>query len=280
VDLILTIIAIVAGIIATGCLIWGIRENEGAGLAWGIVLILVSLLLCVFSFTATIEAGHVGVLKLFGKVYSEPLTEGLHLKNPFKNVKEISIKMNRWSLGGKSASLSTHPEGFDVITHANLVYKISARSAPYIHQNFYDDYHVTIISPAWRTACFKAVANYEPFDLISAENRPEINQVYSDYFYQCLDSILTDYDSLSIDDFTVSVLINAIDLPPAIVAGATDALAATERGRAVKNYNEEANEGLTDKILKLHEIDMQREAVKSGKATIVIGSNVPIVVGK
>src|SRR5260370_14977373 len=54
--------------------------------------ILVLAIILLTSSTTSIPTGNVGVLTLFGKVTGETLPEGIHLVNPLKSVRNISIQ--------------------------------------------------------------------------------------------------------------------------------------------------------------------------------------------
>ena len=55
------------------------------------------------SYTA-VDAGHVGVVKLFGAVADEVLEEGFHLKNPFTFVTQVDSRLGRVIMNNAASS--------------------------------------------------------------------------------------------------------------------------------------------------------------------------------
>src|SRR6266478_3516880 len=56
------------------------------------IVVVVLLLILLFSSTTSIPTGNVGVLTLFGRVTGDVLGEGIHLINPLKAVKKLSVQ--------------------------------------------------------------------------------------------------------------------------------------------------------------------------------------------
>merc|ERR1712226_1397186 len=79
--------------------------NCGILIVIGGVLLLLTTILLTMSAT-TVEAGHIGVVKAFGKIKDEGLTPGLHWVNPITDsVTEIDTRIN--SLSYSSGTFSS-----------------------------------------------------------------------------------------------------------------------------------------------------------------------------
>lgn len=65
----------------------------------GIAVFVVFLVLSFFAQTLTvIDAGEIGLQVLFGKVLAKPMTEGLHVKNPFAKIVTYSIRLQEYTM--------------------------------------------------------------------------------------------------------------------------------------------------------------------------------------
>lgn len=93
------------GLIILGISIFGLKAPVGIG-KYRKSLITVGLLISFIGFlTATIrqvDAGHVGVQILFGKVQPKVLYEGLNFVNPFIEIKEMSIQTQSYTMSGST----------------------------------------------------------------------------------------------------------------------------------------------------------------------------------
>src|SRR5688500_18454086 len=63
----------------------------------GVLLILIGILT---SCIVQVEAGHVGVKKLFGKVQNEVLHSGLHFINPLMEVEKMDVRTQNYTMSG------------------------------------------------------------------------------------------------------------------------------------------------------------------------------------
>ena len=81
------------------------RVLRGILPALGVVLIILGLVGASFR---VVPGGNVGVQVLFGRIIDQPLTEGLNLINPFKQVQLMSVRTRSPNVQGmKRTALST-----------------------------------------------------------------------------------------------------------------------------------------------------------------------------
>ncbi len=146
----------------------------------GTILIVVGVLFIAISGIRIVEAGNVGVEKLFGKVTLKPLTEGIHLINPLKVVVPMSIRTEAYTMS------STHDEGqvkgddsIKVLTSDGLTvtldvtvwFRVDPAEAPRIYRELGENYISKIIRPTVRTALRDAAAKHTSSAIYSAEKR-------------------------------------------------------------------------------------------------------------
>lgn len=87
----------------------------------GVILILLGGL---FASIVQIDAGHIGVQKLFGKVQNRVLSSGLHLINPLVEIVEMDIRTMNYTMSstrdegnraGDDAIITLSADGLEVI---------------------------------------------------------------------------------------------------------------------------------------------------------------------
>ncbi|MBD0366952.1 MAG: prohibitin family protein, partial [Flavisolibacter sp.] len=101
----------------------------------GIVLILLGI---ITSSLVQIDAGHVGVKKLFGNIHNDILTSGLHLVNPLYEVNEMDIKTQNYTMSGvhdegqkmgDDAVRALTADGLEVVIDVTILYRLAPSDA-------------------------------------------------------------------------------------------------------------------------------------------------------
>lgn len=151
-------------------------SSRGSGSA----LIVVGILFIAISGIRIVEAGNVGVEKLFGKVTLKPLNEGIHIINPLKVVVPMSIRTEAYTMssvhdegqvkGDDSIKVLTS-DGLTVTLDVTVWYKIEPDEAPRIYRELGEGYISKIIRPTVRTALRDAAAKHTSSAIYSAEKR-------------------------------------------------------------------------------------------------------------
>ncbi|AGG57974.1 hypothetical protein VPBG_00202 [Vibrio phage helene 12B3] len=108
-------------------------KGFGLGKIAGIVTgILISAVLMLNSYT-TVQAGHVKVQSLFGKVVDSPLTEGLHIVNPLKSFDTISVRNDKYEVN--ALNIPTQ-DRFNSTGNVTVLYRIDGSMGNFIKQNY------------------------------------------------------------------------------------------------------------------------------------------------
>lgn len=147
----------------------------------GLVFILIGILM---SSIIQIEAGHVGVKKLFGKVQTDVLGSGLHFINPLLKVEKMDIKTQNYTMSGvhdegaKAADDAIRVltlDGLEVIIDLTVLYRVLPIDAPRLVRETGLDYTDKIVRPLTRTRIRDNAVYYEAVALYSSK-RDEFQQ--------------------------------------------------------------------------------------------------------
>lgn len=111
-------------------------------------VVVVVLIILFFSSVTTIRTGHVGVLSLFGRVETGVvLHEGIHLVNPLKSVREVSVQTQQIK---ETASVPSS-EGLVVGLDTSLIFRLNPNKAAEVIQTIQQPYEETLVEPTLRS---------------------------------------------------------------------------------------------------------------------------------
>ena len=110
----------------------------------GAILVLILL----FASTTSIPTGNVGVLTLFGRVTGDVLGEGIHLINPLKAVKKLSVQTQSIK---ESANVPSN-EGLILALDTSLLFRLDRSKAAQVFQTVGENYAEKIVEPTLRAA--------------------------------------------------------------------------------------------------------------------------------
>jgi len=144
----------------------------------GIVALLIIILL--FASVAKVDAGHVGVLTLFGRVTGEILPEGIHMVNPFKINNQMSVRTQEIK---ESASVPSS-EGLVMNLDTSLIYHVNPGKAAEVYQKLGPAYSDIVIEPTLRAAIREATASHSANALYTGEREQVARQIYSQLLNQ------------------------------------------------------------------------------------------------
>lgn len=125
------------------------------------LVIAVVVLILILASTTSIPTGHVGVLKLFGKVTGDVLPEGIHLINPLKSV----TKMNVQTQSRKESANVPSKEGLILSLDTSLLFKLDKNKAAEVLQGIGEDYAEKVVEPELRSAIRGVTADHSSNDL-------------------------------------------------------------------------------------------------------------------
>jgi prohibitin 2 len=151
-----------------------LADRRGAGIVapvgrWvGGALVLIGLLIVVFSTVVVVTAGHVGVVRAFGKVEPRPIYEGLNLVAPWKDVEQMSVQVQKKAGKFDAASKDLQAVHVDMVIN----YRLLPDKAPEVYRTVGVKYDETIIGPAEQETLKAHTALYNASDIL--HQRPKL----------------------------------------------------------------------------------------------------------
>jgi regulator of protease activity HflC (stomatin/prohibitin superfamily) len=250
-----------------------------------------------------INAGHVGVMVIFGQVQPNVIYEGLSLVNPIADVKEISIQTENYTMSGTStegqkagddAIRVLSKDGLEVILDLTVLYKIVPSDAPRIYRDLGLDFEDKIVRPLTRTGIRESASYFDAIDLFS-ERREE----FEDKIRQRIEG------EMKARGFILEqLLVRNINLPTSVKESIERKITAVQDAQRMKFVLEKeqqeaerkrveahgvadaqkiVNEGLSDKILQFEMIKVQKELATSPNSKVIImgggKSSPPFIIG-
>jgi regulator of protease activity HflC (stomatin/prohibitin superfamily) len=264
-----------------------VRRFAGTARSIGIAIALVGI------FTACIiqiDAGHIGVKKLFGNVQQDVLTSGLHFINPLLEIEKLDVKTKNYTMSGvhdegmKSGDDAIRvltADGLEVTIDLSVLYHVITNDAPKLLQLTGADYEDKIVRPITRTRIRDNAVYYDAVALYSTK-RDEFQQ-------RIFKSIEIDFKQRGL--LLENLLVRNITLPQSVKATIEQKINAeqdaqkmqfvlqkekqeAERKRVeaqgIADYQRIISESLTDRQLQYESIKAQLEIAKSQNAKVLI----------
>ena len=253
----------------------------------GLVIIAVGVLTSCF---IQIDAGQVGVKKLFGKVQNDVLGSGLHFVNPLIEVEKLDIKTLNYTMSGMhdentqagdDAIRVLTSDGLEVTIDLSVLYRVVPTEAPRLLRETGINYEDKIVRPITRTRIRDNAVYYEAIALYSTR-RDEFQQ-------RIFKTIELDFKSRGL--LLEQLLVRNITLPQSVKSTIEQKINAeqeaqkmqfilqkekqeAERKRVeaqgIADYQRIISEGLTEKQLQYESIKAQLELAKSQNSKIII----------
>lgn len=262
----------------------------------GIVLIIIGVLT---SCIVQVDAGDIGVKKLFGKVQNDVLTSGLHFVNPLMEIERMDIKTQNYTMSGMQDEGTSSADdairvltadGLEVTIDLTVLYKLLPSDAPKIVRETGLDYTDKIVRPLTRTKIRDNAVYYEAVQLYSTK-RDEFQQ-------RIFRSIDQDFKTRGL--ILEQLLVRNITLPQSVRTTIEQKISAeqeaqkmqfvlqketqeAERKRVeaqgIADYQRIINIGLTERQLQYESIKAQLELAKSANAKVIImgAGNTPVI---
>ncbi|GAA4408709.1 prohibitin family protein [Nibrella viscosa] len=263
----------------------------------GLILLIVGFL------TASIrqiDAGHVGVVSLFGNVSDHILTPGLNFVNPLATVTEVDVKTQNYTMSGVNdegqktgddAIRVLTADGLEVIIDLTVLYRVVPTESPRIYREIGTDFSDKIVRPVTRTRIRDNAVYYDAVALYSTKRDEFQARIFK----------AIDQDFKARGMFLEQLLVRNITLPTSVKQTIESKINAeqeaqkmqfvlqkerqeAERKRVeaqgIADYQKILATGLSDKQLQYEQIKAQRELAASPNAKIVImGSrgNLPVI---
>jgi regulator of protease activity HflC (stomatin/prohibitin superfamily) len=262
----------------------------------GFVIILLGL---ITSCVVQIDAGQVGVQKLFGKVQARILQSGLNFVNPLVDVIKMDIKTKNYTMSGvhdegdkagDDAIRVLTADGLEVTIDLSVLYRVMPTDAPKLLAQTGEDFEDKIVRPITRTRIRDNAVYYEAVSLYSTK-RDEFQQ-------RIFKNIEEDFKKRGL--LLENLLVRNITLPASVRATIEQKINAeqdaqkmqfvllkekqeAERKRVeaqgIADYQRIISESLTDRQLQYESIKANLELSKSQNAKIIImgKGNTPVI---
>ncbi len=266
------------------------------GLGIGVFFILIGLL---SQLIVQIDAGNIGVKKVFGKVENDILNSGLHMVNPLADVIKLNVKTRNYTMSGihdegdkvgDDAIKVLSADGLEVTLDVTVLYRIEAKNAPTLLKEVGVDYENVLVRPIVRTRLRDNAVYYDAISLYSKKREEFQSKITNGIKVEFLKR------GLILED----VLIRNIVLPASVKATIETKINAeqeaqkmqfvlqkeqqeAERKRVeaqgIADYQKIVAIGLTDKQLQYESIKAQKELAQSANAKIIFmnGSKSPVI---
>jgi regulator of protease activity HflC (stomatin/prohibitin superfamily) len=262
----------------------------------GVILVLVGVLV---ASVIQIDAGHVGVKKLFGNVQPDVLYSGLHMIDPLVDVESIETRTQNYTMSGvhnegdkvgDDAIRVLSADGLEVTIDLTVLYRVVPESAPSLFKEIGLDYKDKIVRPISRTKIRDNAVYYDAVSLYSTK-RDE----FQAHIYKAIDDEFKKRGLL-----LENLLVRNITLPTSVKNAIESKINAEQdaqkmqfvlqkerqeadrkrvEAQGIADYQHIISESLTDKQLQYEQIKAMKELALSGNAKVVImgKSNSPMI---
>jgi regulator of protease activity HflC (stomatin/prohibitin superfamily) len=280
-----------------------IARNPGPAQRYGGIIkitgILVMVVGALIGSIVQIDAGQVGVKKLFGKVQNDVLHSGLHMINPLIEVTLLDIKTQNYTMSGihdegtktgDDAIRVLTADGLEVTIDLTVLFRLTEADAPRLVKETGVNYVDKIVRPLTRTKIRDNSVYYEAIALYSTKRDEFQNRIFK--------SIEDDFRKRGL--FLEQLLVRNITLPQSVKATIEGKINAeqeaqkmqfvlqkekqeAERKRVeaqgIADYQRIINQGLTEQQLQYEQIKALKEIATSQNAKIIVmgKGNTPLI---
>jgi regulator of protease activity HflC (stomatin/prohibitin superfamily) len=233
------------------------------------VIVLGFIVAILFSSIGIVPAGYKGVLLRFGAVTGHVKGEGLYYKIPFvEQVVLMSTQIQKYT----SQTTASSKDLQVVTTEVTLNFQLESSQVSEIYRNMRQDYEHRIIQPFVQEAVKSVTAKFDAEQLIT--QRPAVKKDLQDLLSSRLKELGIDVVELSITEFRFTqVFQDSIEAKVKAVQQALEAANALKRiefeaqqsivkAQAEAKGLELQKAQITDKLLELRKIEVQRAAVQ------------------
>jgi regulator of protease activity HflC (stomatin/prohibitin superfamily) len=251
-----------------------------------------------FSSVIEIDAGKIGVKKLFGKVEPDILRSGLHFINPMLDVVRMDVRTQNYTMSGvhdegaqvgDDAIRVLTSDGLEVIIDLTVLFRLNELEAPRILQEIGIDYIDKIVRPIARTKIRDNAVYYQAVELYSTKRDEFQNNIY-----HSIDSVFKTR-GLELEQ----LLVRNITLPASVKGSIEEKIQAEQdaqkmtfvlqkerqeadrkrvEAQGISDYQKIINTTLTDKQLQYELMKAYQGLVNSPNAKIIVmDKNTPII---
>ena len=246
-----------------------------------------------------IDAGQVGVKKMFGKIQNDVLESGLHFINPLYEVEKIDVKTLNYTMSGvhnegdktgDDAIKVLTADGLEVTIDLTVLFRVNKTEAPKLLKETGVDFQEKIVRPISRTKIRDNAVYYDAISLYSTKRDEFQARIYK--------SIEDEFTKRGLQ--LENLLVRNITLPASVKAVIEQKINAeqdaqkmqfvllkekqeAERKRVeaqgISDYQRIINVGLTDNQLQYEQIKAIKELALSTNAKVIVmgKGNAPII---
>lgn len=246
-----------------------------------------------------IDAGYVGIQKLFGQVKPDVLYSGLHMINPFVDVESVETRTQNYTMSGvhnegdksgDDAIRVLSADGLEVTIDITVLYRVVPESAPNILKQTGLDYKDKIVRPITRTKLRDNAVYYDAVSLYSSKRDEFQARIYK--------SIEMEFNKRGL--LLENLLIRNISLPTSVKNAIESKINAEQEAQkmqfvlqkerqeadrkrveaqGIADYQHIVSESLTDKQLQYEQIKTMKELAASTNSKIIImgKGNTPMI---
>ncbi|MEO3945260.1 prohibitin family protein [Gorillibacterium sp. CAU 1737] len=253
-------------------------------IGWSVVAVLAAVV--AFNSFTVVDYGHVGIRKTLGKMSSETLKEGLHLKVPFvQTIIPVNVQVTKSEAEAAAASRDLQ------ITHTNIAvnYRVDAAGAYKLYNNVGPDYANRIVSPAIQevlksvTSKFTAEELIQKRDTVAVEVKEGLAARLGNYQLIVTDISIVNFEFA--DAFNASIEAKQIASQKAMQAENDLKRVEIEAKQKVAQAQAEAEalrlkkQEVTSELIQLKQIEVQEKALEKwdGKLPTVTGGATPFI---
>lgn len=268
----------------------------------GVAILALGLIFAISSCVVVVQAGTVGVVRLFGKVANEPIREGLNFINPMASVESVSIRTEEYtmtrtsgegSVSGDDAILALSKDGLPLPIDVTINYRPSPSLVPWLYRTIgtSEDFVSKIIRPASRAAVRDAVSMYTAQEAYTSK-RDQVVISITKGLSKYVEDILTKTDDYKPNAFIIQqVLVRNIELPQKLKDSIEAKLTAEQEAlrmeyvlqkerqeaarlrieaQGISDYQKVVNQGLTDKLLAFKGIEATLKLAESPNSKVIV----------
>lgn len=251
---------------------------------------IVAVLGIVTASVVQIEAGHVGVQRLFGQVQKHVLYSGLHMINPFVDVISMETRTQNYTMSGvhdegdkvgDDAIRVLSADGLEVTIDLTVLYRVVPEDAPNLYRETGLDYKDKIVRPISRTRIRDNAVYYDAVSLFSTKR--------DEFQTRILKALETDFQSRGL--ILENLLVRNITLPVSVKNAIESKINAEQEAQkmqfvlqkerqeadrkrveaqGIADYQRIISESLTDKQLQYEQIKAIKDLAGSTNAKIVM----------
>lgn len=262
----------------------------------GLLLILAGALMASI---VQVDAGRVGILRLYGRVQPGVLNSGLHLINPLMDVETIEIRTQNYTMSGvhnegekagDDAIRVLSADGLEVTIDLTVLYRVVPETAPKLYNDIGPDYKDKIVRPIARTKIRDNAVYYDAVSLYSTkrdEFQARIYKAIEDEFAKrgmVLENLLVRNITLPTSvknaiESKINAEQEAQKMQFVLQKERQEADRKRVEAQGIADYQRIINESLTEKQLQYEQIKAMKDLAQSTNAKMIImgKGNTPII---